>query len=121
MKFSREDFLTSLDTCSQAQIQTNTYDKQILKNNQSPNPSQKTRPNINYQKEKTCHLVDFAIPVDHKIKIKANKRIKQIYGSYQRAEKAIEHDGNTNYGWCPGNSPQKHGKEIRGTGDQRKY
>ena len=37
----------------------------------SPNLSQKTRLNNNQQKKKiTCKLVDFAVPADHRIKLK---------------------------------------------------
>ena len=39
----------------------------------SPNIGQKTRPNNNQQKKKkkrTCKIVDFAVPADHRIKLK---------------------------------------------------
>ena len=37
----------------------------------SPNLSQKTRPNYNRQKKKEiCKIVDFAVPADHRIKLK---------------------------------------------------
>ena len=37
----------------------------------SPNLSQKTRLNNNQQKiKRTCKIVDFAVPVDHRIKLK---------------------------------------------------
>ena len=38
----------------------------------SPNLVQKTRPNNNQQqkKKRTCKIVDFAVPADHKIKLK---------------------------------------------------
>ena len=38
----------------------------------SPNLGQKTRPNNNQQKKKkrTCKIVDFAVPADHRIKLK---------------------------------------------------
>ena len=56
--------------------------------------------------KKTCQLADFAIPIGYRIKIKKwNDR--QILGSCQRAEKAVEHKGesNTNCGWCPWKNP----------------
>ena len=42
----------------------------------SPNPGQKTRLNNNQQKKKkrTCKIVDFAVPEDHKIKLKECER-----------------------------------------------
>ena len=36
----------------------------------SSNLSQKTRPNNNQQKKRTCKIVDFAVPADHRIKLK---------------------------------------------------
>ena len=36
----------------------------------SPNLSQKTRPNNNQQKKRTFKTVDFAVPIDYRIKLK---------------------------------------------------
>ena len=37
----------------------------------SPNLGQKSRPNTNQQqKKRTCKIVDFAVPVDHRMKLK---------------------------------------------------
>ena len=33
-------------------------------------PGQKTRPNNNQQKKRTCKIVDFAVPADHRIELK---------------------------------------------------
>ena len=38
--------------------------------NGSPNPGQKTRLNNNQQKRRTCKIVDFVIPANHRIKLK---------------------------------------------------
>ena len=52
----------------------------------SPNPGQTTRPRENYQKEKnktkqnkkekksSCYIADFAVPVDHRVKIKESEK-----------------------------------------------
>ncbi len=41
----------------------------------SPNLGQKTRLNKNQQKKKrTCQIVDFAIPADHRIKLKEREK-----------------------------------------------
>ena len=43
------------------------------KSKRSPDPGHKARPNVNQQKkkkQKTCHLVDFAVPADHRVEIK---------------------------------------------------
>ena len=59
-------------------------------------PGKKTRPSDNYQKKKkenTCCLVNFAVSVDHKVKIKENKnrhkyldlaRELKSYGTWKR-------------------------------------
>ena len=36
----------------------------------SPNFGQKTRPNNNQQKKRTFKIEDFAVPADHRIKLK---------------------------------------------------
>ena len=36
----------------------------------SPNLDQKTRPNNNQHKKRICKIVDFAVPADHRIKLK---------------------------------------------------
>ena len=47
--------------------------------NRSPNLSQTTRPYNNLQKKKkkkkkrTCKIVDFAVPTDHRVKLKENE------------------------------------------------
>ena len=38
--------------------------------NGSPNLGQKTRPYNNQQNKKICKIVDFAVPADHRIKLK---------------------------------------------------
>ena len=44
--------------------------------------------------------MDFAVPVDHRVKIK-------------ESEKKDEGDGNTNCNWCTWNGPQKLGKKLK--------
>ena len=49
--------------------------------NGSPNLGQKTRPYINQQKkkkEKTCKIVNFAVPLNHRIKLKEIEK-KDMY------------------------------------------
>ena len=58
---------------------TNYYGTLIYK--RSPNLGQKTRPYNNQQKKKKiiCKIVDFAVPVDHRIKLKeCEKRDKYL-------------------------------------------
>ena len=43
----------------------------LLHTNGSPNPGKKTQPNNNQEKKKRiCKNVDFAVPADHRIKLK---------------------------------------------------
>ena len=42
--------------------------------NRSPNLGQKTRPYNNPQKKRTCEIVDFAVPADHRIKLKESEK-----------------------------------------------
>ena len=42
----------------------------LLHTHRSPNLGQKTRPNYNQQKKRTCKIVDFAVLADHRIKLK---------------------------------------------------
>ena len=48
----------------------------------SPNLGQKTKPNYNQQQQKkkrTCKIVDFAVPADHRIKLKeCEKKVKYL-------------------------------------------
>ena len=87
---------------------------------QTDHPIQARRPDLVLINEKkiTCHLVDYAMSVDHS-ESKENQKDVQISGPCQRAEKAVEYesDSNTNYSWSPWNSPQESGKETQWTGD----
>ena len=59
--------------------------------NGSLNSDQKTRPSIN-EKKRTCHLVNFVVPADQRVKKKKKKAKRQVPGSCQRAEKEVQHE-----------------------------
>ena len=40
----------------------------------SPNPGQKTGFNNYQEKKRTCKIVDFAVPADHRIKLKESEK-----------------------------------------------
>ena len=40
----------------------------------SPNLGQKTRPYNNQQKKRTCKIVDFSVPAEHRIKLKEKEK-----------------------------------------------
>ena len=46
----------------------------LLHTNGSPNLGQKTRTYDNQQKKRTCEIVNFAVPADHRIKSKENEK-----------------------------------------------
>ena len=59
--------------------------------------------------QKICQVIDFAIPANHRVKVKKSKKMEKIPGLYQRAVKAIEHKGDSdnNHSWSPGNNSLK--------------
>ena len=68
----------------------------------SPNLGQKTRPNNNQQKkQRNCKIVDFAVPADHKIKLKECEK-KDKYLDLAKELKKLKHTGDnyTNCNWC---------------------
>ena len=56
--------------------------------NRSPNLGQKTRPYSNQQKKRTCKFVDFAVPVDYRIKLKESEK-KDKYLDFERELKTL--------------------------------
>ena len=60
----------------------------------SPNLGQKTRPNYNQQKKKrTCKIVDFAVSVDHRIKLKECEKKDKYLDLVWELKKTVEHEG----------------------------
>ena len=74
------------------------------------------------KKKRTCHLIDFVIPVDHRMKKFLKIKDKQILGSCQRVEKTVGYKADSDIicTWIPWNSLQRPGKETARTGVQRK-
>ena len=73
----------------------------------SPNLGQKTRLNNNQQKKRTCKIVNFAVPADHRIKLKeCEKTDKYLDLARELKKKTVEHAGDyyTNCNWCVRNS-----------------
>ena len=68
--------------------------------------------------------MDFSIPADNRVKIKESKKTKtgHILGSCLRAEKVVEHEGDsdTNHSRNPWNSLEELEKETGWTGEQMK-
>ena len=65
---------------------------------------------------RTCHIVNCAVPVDHRVRMKESEKKRQILGSGQRTKKQnkkkLEHEGEsrTNCNWCPRNGAKGFGK-----------
>ena len=72
--------------------------------NESPNLGPKTRSYNNPQKKKKkiCKIVDFAVPVDHRIKLKECEKRDKYLDLARELKKTMEHEGDnyTNCDWC---------------------
>ena len=78
----------------------------------SPNLGQKTRLYNNQQKKKKkkkkkkektiCKIVDFAVPADHRIKLKECEKKDKYIDLARELKKTMEHEGDnyTNCDWC---------------------
>ena len=69
---------------------------------------QKTRLNNNQQKKKKENMqnVDFAVPADHRIKLKECEKKDKYLDLARELKKTMEHEGDnyTNCNWCIWNS-----------------
>ena len=76
---------------------------------------QKTNKQTKKQKQKrTCKIVDFAVPVDHKVELKENKKDKYLdFASELKKKMEHERDIYTNCDWY---SWYSHQRIIKGTG-----
>ena len=87
--------------------------------NEWPNLGQMTRPSdTQQQKNRTCRIVDFVIPADHRVKIKENKK-RDKYQYLARELKKHKGDGDTYCGWSTWHNPQRIGKGTRRLGNKR--
>ena len=80
-----------------------------------PIPSRRRDLVLINQEKRTCHLVDFAVPVDNRVKVKKRWKAEQKPGPCQRTENVVDHEGNgdANHSWSPSNGPKEPGEEIR--------
>ena len=52
------------------------------------------------KKKKTCRIVDLAVPVNHRVKIKENQKDRQVLRLCQRTKKTTEHESESdNCNW----------------------
>ena len=73
---------------------------------ENENLSQKTRHNNNQKKKRTCKIVDFAVPADHRIKLKTCEKKDKYLDLARKLKKTVVHasDNYTNCNWCVWNS-----------------
>ena len=105
--------------------------------NGSPNPHQTTRPYNNQKKKKkkkkekkeTGRFVDFAVPVDHRVKLKEGQKKNQYQDLPKEMKKTVEPESDVyiNCDWCSWFCHQRIGTGIGGltnkrtSGDYPKY
>ena len=55
------------------------------------------------KKKRTCQHVDFAIPVDHKVKMKEKEKIEKHMNLARESWKSVKHESNVDAdcSWCP--------------------
>ena len=74
--------------------------------NRSHNFSQTTKPSDSQQKKKkrkkgTSRIVDFAVPADHKVKLRGSEKCDKYQDLARELETVeLESDGDTNFDWC---------------------
>ena len=75
------------------------------------------------KKERTCQLVDFAVPADHRVKLKENEKMDKYLDLARELKKLwnMKSESDTNCSWCTWNGPKRIGKGFGKSGDQRKY
>ena len=85
----------------------------------SPNLGQTTKPYNNQQKKRTCRIVDFAVPADHRIKLKESEKKDKYLDSARELKKTVElaSDDYTSYNWSYWYSHQRIGTRTGGLGN----
>ena len=74
------------------------------------------------EKKKTCRLTDFAVPANHRVKIKDSEKINKYLDFAEDFKKSWGHEskGNLSCSWYGWNAPQRHGQGTIAIGNQRK-
>ena len=89
--------------------------------NRLPNLNQTIKHCNNQQKRRTCQIVDFAVPADHRVKLKESKKKDNYLDLTRELKKTVEHesDSYTNCNWCPWYSHQRIGTGTGGLENKR--
>ena len=83
---------------------------------------QMTRPINSQQKKKTCRIVDFTVPADHRIKLNESEENNGTWKKLKESGKKTmvhESDSNTNCYWCARYSHQRIIKRTGGLRNKR--
>ena len=70
------------------------------------------------KRKRTCYIVDFAIPADHRVKVKESEKLGKYRNLAREIKNVVEHenDSDTLHSWGPWNGPN----EPRRIGDLKK-
>ena len=71
-------------------------------NNGSSDLGRTTRLRDSQQKKTTCRIVNFAIPADHRVKLKESEKRDKYLDLERELKKKMKHesDSDTSCGWC---------------------
>ena len=73
------------------------------------------------KKKRTCRLVDFDVPADHRVKMKKNETIENyldLARELKKKNREYKSDSDTNCSWTTWNNSQRLGKKIEGIRNQ---
>ena len=78
----------------------------LLENDTHKLFGQVTRPYYNQQKKRTCRIVNFAVPADHRVEFFLSEKENKYLELTSEMKKKVEHESDfyTNYNWCSWNS-----------------
>ena len=73
------------------------------------------------KKKRTCKIVDFAVPADHRVKLKENEEKNKYLDLARELKKTVEHENSvySYYNWCSWQSHQRINKRTLGIGNKR--
>ena len=73
------------------------------------------------KKKRNCRIVDFAVPTDHRAKLKESEKKDKYLALARELKKTVEHESDVyiNYNWCSWYSYQKITKRTGGFGNKR--
>ena len=75
------------------------------------------------KRKKTYRLVDFAVPANHRLKIKEDEQIDKYLDLARELKNPVEQasDGDTNCNWCAWNGPEEFGRGIGTVGNSSPF